>query len=164
MEQLINDLAEGSKPDEELANDYDIALQSVHAFRLRHKPDIQAKKQNWAAKFDHIWSTKVENQARLLTVGLEQVEHQIALLHEIAERETESIRNIDPEASEVPVNGKELRAYMETKRALIRELRDVYGQQQLRAPAPEPEPAPNPIMEASTIAQDEAGNWYVVGQ
>jgi hypothetical protein len=164
MEQLINDLAEGSKPDEELANDYDIALQSVHAFRLRHKPDIQARKQNWSAKFDHIWSTKVENRLRLLTQRLEEVEYQIQLLHEHAERETETIRNFDPDASVVPINGAEHRAYAKLQKELAREIAEQSGQLQQRTPAPEPEPVKNPLMEASTIAQDAAGNWYVIGQ
>ena len=37
MEQLINDMAEGSKSDDELAAEYNVEEQSIRFFRLRHK-------------------------------------------------------------------------------------------------------------------------------
>jgi hypothetical protein len=46
----------------------------------------------------------------------------------------------------------------------MREIAEQSGQLQLRPATPEPEPVKNPLMEASTIAQDEAGNWYVIAQ
>jgi hypothetical protein len=154
-------MAEGRKSDLELAAEYDIAVQSVGSFRQRHKPDIQAKKQNWSAQFDHIWSTRVENRLRLLTVRLEEVEHQIRLLHDHAERETEMIRNVDPDASEVPVIGREFAAYTKLQKELLREIAEQSGQLQQRAPV-EVHVPPNPLMDAAEIAQDENGNWYVL--
>jgi hypothetical protein len=52
--------------------------------------------------------------------------------------------NIDPEASEVPVNGAELRAYEKEERALAREIADQTGQLQARS-SNEAEPARNPL-------------------
>ena len=34
---------------------------------------------DWTTQYDHIWSTKVENRIRLLTVRLEEIEHQAAV-------------------------------------------------------------------------------------
>jgi len=86
MEQLINDLAEGSKTDAELSTEYDMVEQSVRVFRLRHKADIHAKKVDLSSQFSHIWSTKGGNRLRLLTLRLGEIEHQIELLHDHAKR------------------------------------------------------------------------------
>jgi hypothetical protein len=72
-EQLINDLATGDKLDSELATEYDVEEQSIRVFRLRHKADIAAKKQDWAAEFGHIWSTRKENRLRVLTPVFHEV-------------------------------------------------------------------------------------------
>ena len=79
---------------------------------------------DWTTQYDHIWSTKVENRIRLLTVRLEEIEHQLQLLRDHARRETETIRNVDPDASEVLANGPEYRAYEKEQRALLREIAD----------------------------------------
>ena len=47
VERLINDLALG-RPYSELVNEYGVAEQSLHAFKMRHKADIEAKKQDQA--------------------------------------------------------------------------------------------------------------------
>jgi hypothetical protein len=161
IEQLINDMAEGGKSDEELAAEYDVENQSIRVFRLRHKADIQAKKVDLSSRFSHIWSTKVWNRLRLLTLRLEEIEHQIELLHDHAERETEMIRNVDPEACQVPVNGSELRAYEKEQRALTREIADQTGQLPQRSSV-EVNLTKNPITNFDTIAVDESGNWHAV--
>jgi hypothetical protein len=160
MEQLINDLAEGSKSIAELAAEYEVEEQSISFFKMRHKAEIEDKKANWSAQFAHIWSTKVENRIRLLTLRLEEIEHQIELLHDHARRETEMIRNVDPEASQVPVNGSELRAYEKEQRALTREIADQTGQ--LQRSSVEVNVTKNPITNFDTIAVDESGNWHAV--
>jgi hypothetical protein len=64
MEQLINDLAVGDKSHAELAEEQDVEVQSIAVFRMRHKADIEAKKQEWATEYGHIWSTKKEPSPR----------------------------------------------------------------------------------------------------
>jgi hypothetical protein len=159
-ERLLRDMAVGDKPDRELAADYNIAEQTVRVHRMNFGHEIAALKRDWAAEFGHIWSTRKENRLSVLTQRLEEIEDQIAALFDHATRETETIRNIDPEASEVPVNGSEYRAYVKEQRALIREIAEETGQLQARA---------HPIDQSAgglpqfgTIAQDENGNWFGV--
>ena len=71
------------------------------------------------------------------------------------------IRNVDPEASEVLVNGPEYRAYEKEQRALIREIADQTGQLPQRVGKVEVD-VKNPLTFGGSIAQDEAGNWYSV--
>ena len=123
MEQLINDLAVGEKSVAELAAEFDVEEQSVRVFKLRHKADIEAKKNDWASQYDHIWATKVENRLRLLTCRLEEIEDQLALLRDHSRAETETIRNVDPEASEVLVNDRVYLKYVAEQRSLLRETR-----------------------------------------
>jgi hypothetical protein len=156
-EQLINDLAVGDRPDSELAAEYEVEEQSIRVFRMRHKADVEAKKAGWAEKFDHIWSTKVENRVQVLTVRLEEIEEQIALLHEHARRETETIRSIDPEASEVPVNDRVLDRYSKLQASLLREIADQTGQLPQRV-AVNVHAASNPITSFKTVALDAEGN------
>jgi hypothetical protein len=125
------------------------------------RPDIQAKKVDLSSQYSHIWSTKVGNRLRLLTLRLEEIEHQIELLHDHARRETELIRTVDPEAAEVPVNGPEFRAYEKEQRALTREIADQSGQLLLRTPVA-PVAAWNPLLGIDEIAIDEDGNWHAV--
>ena len=163
MEQLINDLAEGSKTDAELSAEYDMVEQSVRAFKWRHQLDIQAKKNDLSSEYNHIWSTKVGNRLRLLTLRLEEIEHQIELLHDHAQRETDYIRRVDPDAAEVPVRGNEYRAYETEQRALTREIADQTGQLMQRAPV-NVNVVRNTLTDFDTIAVDEAGNWHAVQQ
>jgi hypothetical protein len=161
-EQLINDLALGDKPDSELASEYEVEEQSIRVFRLRHKADVNAKKADWASQYGHIWSTKVENRLRLLTQRLEEIEDQMGLLLDHARRETELIRTVDPEASEVPVNGPEWRAYEKEQRALLHEIADQTGGLPARLGKVEVV-AGNPIF-ADVLVEDSDGNLHPVQQ
>jgi hypothetical protein len=108
-------------------------------------------------------ATKVENRLRLLTLRLEEIEHQIELLHDHAQRETDYIRRVDPDAAEVPVRGNEYRAYEKEQRALTREIADQTGQLMQRAPV-QVNVVRNPLTDFDTIAVDEAGNRHAVQQ
>jgi hypothetical protein len=162
-ERLINDLAMGDKPDSELAAEYDVEDQTIRFFRMRHKADIQAKKQEWATEYGHIWSTRLENRLRILTCRLEDVEHQIQLLHDHARRETETIRAVDPEASEVPVNDRVLDRYSKLQQSLLREIADQTGQLPQRV-AVDVNAVKNPITDYDVIAMDEMGDFHAVQQ
>jgi hypothetical protein len=120
MKQLINDLALGEKPHAELATDYDVAGQTVAAFALRHRADINAKKADWASEYDHIWSTRKENRLRVLTCRLEEVEDQIAIIKDHAQREYEDTLNVSPDAAPVLFNDRVYLAYVKEQRALLR--------------------------------------------
>ena len=104
---------------------------------------------------------KKENGLRVLTRRLEEIEDQLDLLKEHARRETETIRSVDPEASEVSVNGPEYRAYEKEQRALIREIWDATGQLPSRNPV-DAGPAKNPLTDSDLIAVDADGNWHTV--
>jgi hypothetical protein len=70
--------------------------QSVRAFKWRHKLDIQAEKKDLRSEYNHIWFTKVGNRLRLLTLRLEEIEHQIELLHDHAQREPTTSAGLTP--------------------------------------------------------------------
>jgi len=128
MEQLIRDLALGEKSMTELAEIHGVEEQTVRVFKMNHKPEIDAIVHGWTDQYDHIWSTKLENRLRVLTCRLEETEDQIAVIKDHARRETETIRSVDPEASEVLFNCPEYRAYVKEQRALIREISEQTGQ------------------------------------
>jgi cell division septum initiation protein DivIVA len=107
MEELIRDLAVGEKSYAELAEEHGVEEQTIRVFRMRHKADIQVVLAGWANTYDHIWSTKLENHVRVLTERWQKIMGQMELLEEHAQRETETIRSVDPEASEVPYNSRE---------------------------------------------------------
>ena len=43
----------------------------------KYRAEVDAVLADWTTQYDHIWSTKVENRIRLLTVRLEEIEHQL---------------------------------------------------------------------------------------
>jgi hypothetical protein len=162
-ERMIRDMAVADKSDVELAAEYDVAEQTIRYFRMNHKHEIADVLADWTSKFDHIWSTKKENGLRVLTQRLEEVEDQIAVIKSHARRETETIRSVDPDASEVPYNGPEYRAYVKVQDALITKIWDATGQLPQRVGKLEMD-VKNPLSFGGRIAQDDQGNWYAVQQ
>jgi hypothetical protein len=131
---------------------------------MRHRADIEAKKRDQSSEYSHIWCTKKGDALRVLSMQLKDCLQQKALLEEHAARETETIRNVDPDASEVLPQGNEYRAYIKLIKDLERELMDQTGQLYQRV-AVEPAPVENPLMNAGTIAMDPAtGNWFIVAE
>jgi hypothetical protein len=163
MESLILDLAVGEKSYTDLSEEYGVEEQSLRVFKLRHKPDIIAKQQDLSDSLSHIWATKMENRVRVLVQRVEEIEEQLELLADHARRETEAIRNVDPEASEVLVNGPEWRAYEKEQRALLHEIADQTGGLPARVGKIEMD-TKNPLNFGGAIAQDADGNWYSVQQ
>lgn len=161
-ERLINDLALG-RPYSELVSEYGAEEQSLHAFKLRHKADIQAKKQDLSSEFGHIWSTRKGDRLRVLTCRLEEVEAQIELLHEHARREWETLTGVDLDASPVPLNSREYLAYVKEQRALLREVADQTGQLPQRVSL-EATVTRNPITDFDVVVLDEAGRLHAVQQ
>jgi hypothetical protein len=84
-------------------------------------------------------------------------------LRDHAVRETETIRSVDPEASEVTVNSREYLAFVKEQRALLREIADQTGQLPQRV-AVDLAAARNPITSFDTVALDADGNLLGVVQ
>jgi hypothetical protein len=162
-EELISDLALNDKTHAELAEIHGVAEQTVAAFRMRHKAEIAAVLAGMVDQYSHIWSTKLGNRLRVLTQRLEEVEGQILLLHDHARRETETIRSVDPEASEVLVISREYLAYVKEQRALLREIADQTGQLPTRV-AVDVAAVRNPLTDYDTVAMDANGNLLGVVQ
>jgi hypothetical protein len=59
---------------------------------------------------------------------LQEIEHQIDLIHDHARRETEMIRTVDPGAAEVKADAPELRAYVKAQESLVLKIWDATGQ------------------------------------
>jgi hypothetical protein len=85
------------------------------------------------------------------------------LLRDHAQRETETIRNVDPDASEVLVYGPEYRAYEKEQRALLREIADQTGQLPSRATKIEMD-VRNPITDYDVVVMDADGQLHAVQQ
>jgi hypothetical protein len=96
-----------------------------------------------------------------LTERWEQVWHQIDLLHEHARRETETIRNIDPDASEVPVNDRVLDRYSKLELALSHQILEITGQLPQRVGKVEME-VKNPLTDFDVLAMDADGKLHAV--
>jgi hypothetical protein len=160
-EQLINDLALGEQPHSELAERYNVEVQTVRVFAMNHRADVEARKADWANQYGHIWSTKVENRLRVLTCRLEEIEDQLALLRDHARAETEMIRNVDPEAAEVLVNDRVYLKYVAEQRSLLREIADQTGQLPTRL-AVDPTSTRGSLTDWDTIALDANGQWHAV--
>lgn len=88
IEQILRAMALGASH-AELSDEFGYQEQSLRVLKMNHKHEIAVLLAVATAKLDHIWSTKVENDVRVLTERWEQVWHQIDLLHEHARRETE---------------------------------------------------------------------------
>jgi hypothetical protein len=97
-----------------------------------------------------------------MTQRLEEIEDQIQALFEYAARETETIRSVDPDASAVPVNGPEYRAYEKEQRALLREIADQTGQLPSRNKV-EME-VKSPLANFDVLAMDADGKIHAVQQ
>ena len=162
-ERLINDLAVGQKSYPDLAAEYGVVEQSLHQFKHRHRAEVEAKKRDQSSEYGHIWATQKGNRLRGLTDRLEEVVHQIELIHEHAARETELIRTVDPDAAEVKCNSRELLAYDKEYRALAREIADQCGQLPQRVSL-DAVVTRNPITDFDTIAIDDDGTFHAVKQ
>jgi hypothetical protein len=146
-EKLINDLAVGGRPYAELATEYGVADQTIAAFAVRNRADIEAKKRDQSSEYGHIWATKKGNAIRVLTMSLEKCWQQIAL----------------PDASEVRPQGNEYRAYLKLSKELEREIMDQTGQLYQRVQV-DATVIRNPITDFDTIAIDDDGTFHAVKQ
>jgi len=124
---------------------------------MNHRPEVEARKADFASEYSHIWSTRLGNRLGIMTQRLEEIEDQLELLRDHARRQTEMIRTVDPDASEVPVHGSEYRAYEKEQRALLREIADQCGQLPTRV-AVQTQAAP--LTFGATLVEDEHGQFH----
>ena len=108
-----------------------------------------------------------DHPRRALRAGLterwEQVWHQIDLLHEHPERETETIRSVDSDASEVPVNERFDR-WSKLELALSHQILEVTGKLPQRTHAGDQSVVKSPLTDHDVIAVDADGNFHAVQQ
>jgi hypothetical protein len=112
-----------------------VAEQTVAVFKMRHMAEIEAKRANWPAQFDHIWSTRKENRLRFLNERLLEYQELIEGLYEHARLETETIRSVDPDAGDVPVDLDKFNKIDIQQRKILREIAEESGQLWSRPPA-----------------------------
>jgi hypothetical protein len=112
---------------------------------MREKAEIEAKKANWADQYDNIWSTRLESCPRLLTVRLEEIQHQMQLLRDHARGSG---------------NGPEYRAYEKEQRALVREIADQTGTSSWVAV--DLALVRNPITDYDVLVMEDAGKLHAV--
>jgi hypothetical protein len=162
IEQILRAMAVGASY-VELSDEFGYQEQSLRVLKMNHKHEIAVLLSDATAKLDHIWSTKVENHVRGLTERWAQVWHQIDLLHEHARRETETIRSIDPDASEVPVNDRVVDRYSKLELTLSHQFLEITGQLPTRVGRVEME-VKNPLTEYDVLVEDADGNLHAVKQ
>ena len=138
MESLIQNMAVGDRTDAALAEEFGVEVQTVAAFRMRHKADIQAVVAGMADKFGHIWASRKENRIRVLVERHEQIQELIDAIREDARQATESLRALaektgEEYAGEVLVNGPEFRAYSRDQQKILRDIAEEMGQLMTRA-------------------------------
>jgi hypothetical protein len=162
IEQILRSLALGASY-AELSEEFGYQEQTLRVLGMKRKHEVSALLADATAKLDQTWSMKVENHVRVLTERWEQVWHQIDLLHAHAHRETETIRNIDPEASEVPVNDRVLDRYSRLELALSHQILEITGQLPQRYGKLEMEVS-NPLNLGEVLVETEDGVLHPVVQ
>jgi hypothetical protein len=162
-ERLINDLALGARSHADIAVEYSKAEQTIAAFAMRHRPEVEAKKREQSSEYSHIWSTQKGNRIRVLTARYEELQGLIDALYEHAQQETETLRNVEPDAADVPVNSKEFNAYHDRQVKLVHQIAEETGQLPQRV-ALDAVVTRNPITDFDVVVVDDDGNFHAVQQ
>jgi hypothetical protein len=121
-------LLSGPKNVEELAAKYDVQPTSVYAFKARKRAQIAAVLADWSNEFSDLWRVKKHNRvAELGWLADEQVAR-LGELKEDAERATETMRKIDPDAAPVRVPLRDWNARTRQLARLEAQIADEMGQ------------------------------------
>jgi hypothetical protein len=125
---LVRDLALGAESVDELAQKYEIPPDTIRHFKMRKKPQIKAVRDQWENEFSDIWRVKKHNRlAELEWLAREQVAR-LKELKEDAERATETMRRIDPDAAPVRVPLRDWNACTRQLARLEAQIADEMGQ------------------------------------
>jgi hypothetical protein len=161
-ECLIRDYVVGDKSVPEIAAEYGYAEQTIYLHRAAHKAEIAAVTAGMVEEFSYLWGAKLKDHVRLLTSRLRKIWRQMDLLEEHAARETETMRAIDPDASEVPYNSREYLAYQKAEQSLSHQILEITGQLMSRAHPVDAAEGRNPLTDFELLVEDADGNLYPV--
>jgi hypothetical protein len=112
---MFRDIAAGELSVEAIAEKYGVKTQYVYDTRYDHKAELQAILDDWSNEFSDLWSVKKHDRVADAQHDLDEVNARLAELKEDAERATETMRNVHPEASPVRVPSREWRALVNLK-------------------------------------------------
>jgi len=147
--RLIKKLADmGDRTHEELAEEFDVGIDTIHQFKHRNKAAIQAIVEGWAEQFDTIWAVNKENRLMLINSRIQELQDRMDELTRAAEQATERLRSLAESVGEdytgpELVNGPEWRAYSREQTKLLDQIADETGQKPNRTAA---EPARGPVL------------------
>jgi hypothetical protein len=125
---LVRDLALGAESGEALAEKYDIAPQTVRDFKRRKKARIAAVLADWENEFSDLWRVKKHNRVAELEWLAEEQVARLEELKEDAERATETMRRVDPDAAPVRVPIREWNACTRQLARLNQQIAQEMGQ------------------------------------
>ena len=125
---LVRDLALGAESGEELAEKYDIAPQTVRDFKRRKKARIAAVLADWSNEFSDVWRVKKHNRVAELDWLADEQLARLRELKEDAERATETMRKLDPDAAPVRVPIREWNACTRQLARLEQQIAQEMGQ------------------------------------
>ena len=126
--QLLRDLALGDESPEALAEKYGRALQTVYDFRWKNKHRINAVLAEWSNEFSDLWAVKKHARVADLIADHDSLRERQDELIEDAERATEVMRRVDPDAAPVRVPAREWRALVRDKAKLNHQIAEEMGQ------------------------------------
>jgi hypothetical protein len=158
LEAAPNDL-----PVEEMADKYGSEVDTIYHFKNRSKDRIAAVLADWSDEFSDLWSVKKHNRIAELQDAYAGVMARLNELTEEAERATEEMRTVRPNAAKVLVPGNEWRGYTRERARLLREIAEEMGQIQSRN-STDGGPVRGSLTDFDVIAMDAARNFHAVQQ
>ena len=125
---MFRDIAAGELNPDEIAEKYGVATQYVYDTRYHHKSELQAILDDWSNEFSDLWAVQKHARVADAVHDLDQVNLRLAELKEDAERATETMRRVHPEAAPVRVPSREWRALNNLKIKLRDQIAREMGQ------------------------------------
>jgi hypothetical protein len=125
---LIRDLALNEKTAAHLAEDYDVAEQTVYDFKMRHKAEVAAVLAEWSDEFAGLWSAKKYNRVADIQHLAGTIQDRMDELLEDAAMATEVMRSVNPDAAPVRVPLREWQSLVREKARLVHQIADELGQ------------------------------------
>jgi hypothetical protein len=100
----------GELGNQQIADKFGVAVQTVSSYKDRKKDKIQAVFKHWEDEFASLWSVQKHNRVAILEWMLDAFCERVVELQTDAETATETMRSVHPEASKVRVPIGELKA------------------------------------------------------
>ena len=126
---LLRDLALNEESVEALAEKYEVQPASVYTWRWRNKHRINVVLAEWSNEFSDLWAVKKHARVADLQSQADSLQERIDEMEEDAERATEVMRRVDPDAAPVRVSPlREYRGLIKDKARLLDQIEDSMGQ------------------------------------